>query len=198
MGEIHYLDIDISDLDEKIKKIKLALTADKADRLLHDVCVDTAKSVKTIVSRTVPKNYAITKKWAAERVGRYKIENGSQFICAIPLSSKRGLLGGVFKVRGKTGRPVKGKRYKISAKILKGAWGVLPEKILHQGKNPPFIGKNNLVFTRTRKTPRPIARVPGLALPQMPLNKSENEVRKLIHEKMEMRLDHHFNRFLGT
>ena len=197
MGEMHYLAIDISDLQAKIDVLKSGLTRERADRALHDVCVDTAKSVKTIVGRAVPMEYDVKQSWVKAGIGHWEEGGGLQTSVVIPLSGVRGVIGGTFKKKGKRGRPKKGRRYKLGAKILKGKWSTLPETMSHQGGQPPFVG-NGIILTRKYKgRAYPVVRVVGLGMPQMPLNQSKEEVMKQIHDKMSERLDHHIDRFFG-
>ena len=68
----------------------------------------------------------------------------------------------------------------------------MPAKMEHQGGQPPFmIGK--VAFTRKyANKSHPIVHVVGLGVPQMPINKSREDVEKAIRKVVETRLVHHF------
>ena len=195
----HYLAVDVSDVLAKFNEIKLTIVnRDMQNKIMHDTLVDTAKYVKTILAKTIPQQYAVKQAFVRAGVKKYIDQSSGNINIAVPLSGHRGVIGGTFQKRGKVGRPKKGQR-KISAKILKGKWSKLPDKMDHQGGNPPFVAGNGVVFTRKYKTSsHPIVRVAGLGLPQMPLNQSKDEVEDAIVRKMSERLDHHFHRYLGV
>ena len=198
----YYLDVDVSEVVDVLDKLKMGLLNDAVmEKILHDTCVDTAKYVKTILARTLPKQYAVKQQFIRAGVGRYMdssvVGNINRINVAVPLSGVRGVIGETFRSRGKPGRPKRGRR-KISAKLMKKHWSKLPETMEHQGGNPPFVGKNKIVYTRKdKKRAYPIVRVAGLGLPQMPLNQSRKEVEDAIIKRMSVRLDHHIHRYLG-
>lgn len=204
MAEIRYLDVDISDLQETIDRLRRICTPSQAERILHDTCVDTAKYVKGIVSREVPKEYDVTQAWVRRGIGKWRREDGNHVGVVIPLTGKRGAIGRnrqqVYKLGrgGSRGRPVRGRRYVINAKILRRMTSRLPATIPHQGGQPPFIGAGVVYTRKYPKRARPIVRVVGLGVPQMPLNRAADQVVKQIHDRMAVRLEHNINRVLGN
>ena len=197
MANQYYLDIDASDVLKRFNELKQTiLSPDIQRKILHDTCVDTAKAVTTILARTIPKQYAVQQKFVRAGIGQWQDHSFGNINVFIPLKGTRGVIGETFKSRGKKGRPKRG-RYKISAKILKGKYTQLPDKMEHQGGNPPFVGKGKIVYTRKyKKSAYPIVRVAGLGVPQMPLNQSEKDVTDQVIKKMSNRLDYHFKRYL--
>ena len=192
MAEIKYLDVDISDLERRIDVMKLSLSEANAKKMLHDTCVDTAKKANTMVAREVVKDYAVTQKWVKSGIGQWKNEGTGNIGCIIPLTGKRGIIGGTFGASGGVG---KGKRRlsRITARILKAKQSTLPKTMDHQGGNPPFRAKvKGPTFTRRL----PIARVAGLSVPQMPLNQSKPKVENALHDYMAQRLEKHFLRYM--
>ena len=159
---------------------------------------DAGKKVKTIVRKEVPKEYAVTAAWAGSAVGWPKSQGGAGKIgVVVPINGTRGSIGGRFKASGPRGRPKKGRRAKINAKILKGASSTMPDVMAHQGGQPPFM-IGSVAFTRKYKgKSHPIVHVVGLGVPQMPINKSRDEVEKDIKEVVEKRLVHHFGQLFG-
>ena len=53
-------------------------------------------------------------------------------------------------------------------------------------------------FTRAGKSRLPILKVSGIAIPQMPLNRSEAEVQKDIQDYMMQRFEHELNWLLAS
>lgn len=198
MANQYYLDIDASDVMKQFNFIRQKIVSPDIQRkILHDTCVDTAKYVKTILARTLPQQYAAPQKFIRAGVMKWQDNSMNNINVVIPLKGTRGVLGDTFRSRGKPGRPKRGRR-KISAKVLKGQWSQLPDTLPNQGGNPPFVGGNRIVYTRKFKNSAyPIVRVAGLGLPQMPLNKSKDEVSNQIIKRMSTRLDHHFKRYIG-
>jgi hypothetical protein len=73
----------------------------------------------------------------------------------------------------------------------------------HQGGNPPFIIPSKaqnlpMVFTRKYKDKRkPIVRVAGVSVPQMPMNRAKDEVDKEITDLLVKRLEQNFLWYTG-
>lgn len=186
--------VDLSDVRERMSEMEAAMKPEQFKKLLRRTFTDAAKKVKTIVGKDVPQQYAVTAQWAKKDVGGWRATSGDMPGAVIPIKGQRGSIGGRFKVSGARGRPKKGKRYKISAKILKAQKSTLPATMEHQGGNPPFYVKSKgVVFTRKyANKARPIVRVVGLGVPQMPLNQSEEQVQEDIRKVVIKRLEHNF------
>lgn len=107
-------------------------------------------------------------------------------------------------------KPKPGKKYKIRAKILKKGVSTLPHIMPGAGRSsygdqPPFLmpvksksgptGKY-IVMTRKGKEKLPIIRVVGIGVPQMPLNRSREEVKDDIAEFAMKRLVHNYEAVL--
>lgn len=208
MAGTNYLDIDVSDAQAKIQALSLALSPKELKQLNYRVVSRTGKKVKGIVSTDVPKRYHIKKNIVARDIRRPRMGNtsGVSVSCSIPIEGKRHIIGGnTFPARG--GRHgwngiVGGKRYKIATQIVKGQQTILPETMGHQGGTPPFrnLGArklNNATYNRAAGAgfpPKnlPLVRVVGLAVPQMPLNRAEDDVQKDIRDFMIKRIDQEF------
>ena len=74
----------------------------------------------------------------------------------------------------------------------------MPEVMNHQGGNPPFINTsapklNGVAFTRTGKKTKngkdAIARVVGIGVPQMPINRAEDDIQKDVMDMLMDRLE---------
>ena len=199
-----YLDIDISDAKAKIEALRAVHTEREMNQLLYRAFKRTGGRVKTILRQEIPQDYEVKASWVGSHVGspRTTIGGGGMGVsCTIPIDGARGSIGGRFKADG--GAPgwstLKGKRYKINANIVKEKTSTLPSVMKHQGKNPPFINTsapklNGVAFTRTGKKTKngktQIVRVVGIGVPQMPLNRSKEDVQEDIMETLMKRLEH--------
>lgn len=191
--------VELGDLRSTILKMRRQLTPEQFNRLMHDTLYDAGRRAKTIVKRAASKDYAVGPNWIGGHIGRPKMSGGgSETTATVPVNGVRGILGPRYKLAGRI-RPTKakGKRYKISARILRGKVSTLPSVLPHQGGNAPFVATGNggvrMVFTRHD---RKMVRVPGVAVPQMITNQSEDEIQDELLDYIEKRLDHHFERML--
>lgn len=213
-----YLRVDTSDLDNLLDEMRSVLTEAEARKVLVRVLSPgrVGSKIKTILVNTLPAEYYAKPGWIRKAVGPAKFSGGSTVSCVIPLDGARGPLGDVFSVSGSSGgkgvrsnwegrkgqKTGKGKRRQrkvtITANIVKSGASTLPATMAHQGGQPPFmLFGGGGVYTRTTKARYPIARVVGLALPQMPLNRSEPAVQDAIHDYMEERMLHECQQLLG-
>ena len=189
--------VDVSHLSDTISTMKNAMSRTAFEEMMRRTFNDAGKKVKTIVRQEVPKDYEVTASWAGSQVGWPKSQGGGQIGVVVPIKGARGSIGGRFHASGGRGRPAKGKRYKINAKIVKGQSSTMPATMKHQGGQPPFM-VGGVAFTRKyANKSHPIVHVVGLGVPQMPINKSEENVQKDIREVVEKRLVHHFGRLFG-
>lgn len=201
--------VDISDLKDKITSIKNTLNKKQFETVLRRTFNEAGRKVKTIVRREVPKQYSVKASWAGEAVGKPEKIGGGQIGVVIPIKGVRGSIGGTFATAGsatnitpggaygtskkKGYHKLRGKRAaKIRAKIYKGQLSTMPGAMKHQGGNPPFLAKG-IAFTRKTDKDRPIVRVVGLSVPQMPLNKSKDDIEREIVAVVENRLQHNFD-----
>ena len=188
--------VDISDLQETIKKMKDVMSRGAFEEMLRCTFNDAGRKVKTIVSREVPQDYEVTASWVRNSVGWPKRLPSTQIGVEIPINGHRGSIGGRYRATRATGG-------KIRARIVKNQTTILPDNMpAHLGGQPPFmVRKDNndrMVFTRMYKgKPYPIVRVVGLGVPQMPINKSRDDVQDEIRTVVEKRLVHHFGRLWG-
>ena len=198
--------VDISDLMETIEHMKGALSDHAFHEMMRRTFNDAGRKVKTIMRQEVPKDYEVGANWVGSMV-QWPKSRGLGVV--VPIKGKRGSIGGRFHATGgsfarkgyttKSGKVVKAARVnkKIRAKIVKGQASAMPDTMDHQGGQPPFM-INGVAFTR--KLPNrayPIVRVVGLGVPQMPINRSREEVQEEIREVISKRLQHHFTILMG-
>lgn len=185
-----YLTVDVHEVQETIDLLRTTLTKEKFNSLMGRTFGETERKAKTLIKREVVKDYAVTQAWVAKHILRGSVSVGANVQCVIPISGARGIIGPRFKTKSwKKGKP-------ISAKILKGASSILPSKMDHQGGNPPFM-VNGTAYTRKTSESKPLVRVAGLGVPQMPLNRSADRVAEQLVKYMGTRLDHNFNYMFG-
>ncbi len=195
-----YLDVDISDAKRKIDSLRAVHTEQEMQKILYRTLNRTGNNVGTILKTELPQDYEVKPSWVLSHVGKPRITFGGGGLgvnCVIPIDGARGSIGGRFGASGgrhgwnsaKKG----GKRYKINAKIVKGQGSTMPETMTRQGGNPPFrnLGSKlgGVTFTRVTKKRFPIARVVGLGVPQMPLNRSKDDVQDQIMDTLMKRLE---------
>ncbi len=189
--------IDVSDLQKKVEGMKLTLSEAGAKRMLRDTISNTGRKVKSIIRQEVPKKYEAKPSWVGSQIGKARNGGAGDLSAVIPIHGARGVAGARFPAKG----GIKGRGARASVKLLKGQYSDLPPKMAHQGNNPPFRNPKSdklggVVFTRRTSKPKPIVRVAGLSVPQMPMNKSKEDVTKDIYEYMEKELDRNFKRML--
>lgn len=203
-----YLNIDISDTKELFSALRAVHTRQNFEKLMRSAIIRTGKHVKTIVSRDVPKHYEVTQKQVRQHIGGVRVgkDLGTLGIgCSIPIDGKHLSIGGGFKAsggaRGWSGIE-KGKRYKITAKIVKSGPSTLPEEMKNQGGQPPFRNLsarklNGVTFTRVSGDKgAKIAKVVGLSVPQMPVNRAEDDVQRDTVEYLMKRMEHEHERVM--
>lgn len=198
------INLDTSDVKKLMNQLRTVYTEEQAKKMIKHALNRTGKKVKAIVKTEVPKSYHITKAVVGKDIRNpiSRVDNLGNPSCTIPIVGTKHIIGGkTFTARG--GKPgwkgIKaGRRYKIRAQIVKGKTSTLPEEMSDQGGNPPFRNTsakklNNAVFTRPAGVgfpPKnlPIARVVGVAVPQMPMNRSQDDVQEEIVEFLKKRL----------
>lgn len=196
------LKVDTSEVVEIADRLSENLSGEQIDRLMYRTLKETARKVKTETKRAVVQDYAVTQGWVASGLKEPKMGGGGgRWSCIIPMDSKRGVIGQTFHASGgRIGNRVlkSGKRQhlKLRTMIIRGQRSTLPDKMDNQGGNPPFMAKG-IAFTRTTNQRFPIARVVGLGVPQMPINKSLPKVEKAILKYMTERLEHNFQYLFG-
>ena len=197
------LDVDMSELRGTIAHLR-AHTSDKLfARAMYRTFKETGRHVGAILKQDLPNQYYVK---AAEigQVVQKPIVNmaGMNVACRIPLKGARKSIGGSFSASGSAhGWQSVHKKYRVTARIVKGAASKLPAKMDSYGGMPPFrnipsnLGK--ATFTRTGKGRFPIKSVVGIAIPQMPMNRSAEEVEKDILDFTERRLMHYIEQIMS-
>ena len=189
--------VDASQLTDKLTRMRDALGEENFRKLMVRTFRRTASKAATIISQDVRKEYPVKDGWVRGAIKTPKVTTGGEYIagCTIPMSGVKGLEGPnqTFKLdnRGRSARlkPIL---------VKKGGRKPLPMRLKNQGNNPPFLangrhGVGLMVMTRRTKFRHPIVRVGGLSLPQMPMNRSENQISEDLIKFTQARLDHEFD-----
>ena len=122
--------------------------------------------------------------------------------CIIPIVDTRGTIGGRFGASGGAhGWNSLRRKYRVKGRVVKAGTSTLPAQMSSYGGQPPFrnLGSRlgGLTFTRAGKNRFPIQKVVGIAIPQMPMNRSQDEVQKDILEHMKERIEYEFMRAIA-
>lgn len=194
-----YLHVDISKLKSTIEKMRAVHTQHEFELLMMRAFRRTGQRVKTILKTELPKDYHAKPTWIGQNVKSPQTSfggfGGMAVSCSIPIDGARGVLGRQFSASGPRGRrSKKPKAYKITARIVKAGATTLPSHMRNQGGQPPFIARGGtgggIVFTRKGKSRLPIVRVVGIGVPQMPMNRSKEDVQDEIMETVKSRIEH--------
>ena len=199
--------VDMSDARALIEGLRAVHTKKEFETLMSRACRKTAGRVRKILRDELPKDYHVKKNAISKAVKSPKMQRmpGMAVSCCIPIEGTRLAIGGDFSATG--GRKgwkgiTPGKRYKIKAKIVKTGQSVLPVEMKRQGGKPPFRNLsarklNNVAFTRSGDERLPIDKIVGIAIPQMPMNRSEDRVQQDVKEYLTARLEHEHEFMIG-
>lgn len=217
-----YLYIDASDLTGLLESMASKLTPGQFDFLMRRSLNEVGKRSKKIIREAIQAEYYASTSWVNSSIHNAQIEGGGgSILCRIPIISEKGGIGGQFGAGGGAygWNPPP---YRITAKIVKSGTSTMPPVMSHQGGQPPFrnIGERttykknpsrklkkpvieksgkggSIVFTRAGKSRLPIEKVSGIAVPQMPLNRSRGITESRILALTESRVVHNFSHIFG-
>lgn len=156
-----YLNIDMSDVYEKLNQMKQVVGEKNAAKILYWTVKDSAGHIRAKLSPILQKEYQSKAMTIRRSIGK-AIMTG-EMSCVIPIENTRNIIGGKdFPLDGSTTRVVKGnatrrkkaleagkkpkpgKKYKIRAKILKKGVSTMPDVMPGAGRSsygdqPPFL-----------------------------------------------------------
>lgn len=192
-----YLDVDMSDAKELIQRVHNAHSQRNFEQLMYRAFKRTGGHVRQIMKNDLPQHYNVTKGLIGAAVGNPEMKRGggANVSCNIPIVGTRHSIGGTFNATGGAygWKGIRaGKRYKIKAKIVKGTKSTLPIVMNSYGGEPPFINKSvsKVAFTRMGKDQLPIVKVVGIGIPQMPMNRAQDDVQSDIMAFLMDRIEH--------
>ena len=203
----HVIYVDMSDAKGLIEGLRAVHTKKEFETLMARACRKTAGRVRKILKDELPKDYHVKKNAIGKAVKSPQMKRtpGMAVSCCIPIEGARLAIGGEFSAtggrRGWKGIQA-GKRYKIKAKIVKKGQSVLPVEMKNIGGKPPFRNLsarklNKVAFTRTGDDRLPIEKIMGIAIPQMPVNRSEDRVQQEVKVYMIKRIKHEHDFMIG-
>ena len=173
------IEVDASDLQGKINMLRGAMTNEQFNRAMYGIFKRTGGHVKKILRSDLPQKYEIKPSAVSAAVQKPQVTIGGLGVgCAIPIRDARGSIGGRYKAAGGAhGWNSLRRKYRVKARIVKGRASTLPANASAYGGYPPFrnLGSKlgGLTFTRRGKDRGPIEKMVGIAIPQMPMNRSQ-------------------------
>lgn len=196
-----YLEVDATDLNERLDRLQRIVTAENMERAVAKIFRQTASHVKRVLGKDIPPQYHVTSTEVRGTVGAPRISGRS---CTIPIKGKRRTLG-----KGKGGFAIAGgfpgwnpPPYRITARIVKSETSTLPARARSYGGQPPFNNTKSsikdIAFTRAGKSRLPIEKMSGIAIPQMPTNRSkpavEADIMEFLAKKVEQRIQYELSK----
>ena len=187
------LTIDASDLLGLIDRLKANMTEVQFYRAMYTIFNRTGRHVSAILRKDLPQKYEVKAGDITAAVKTPQLSMGFNGVgCIIPISAPRGTIGSQYKASGSArGWQSKRRKYRVKARILKGAQSTLPDK-WHSGY-PPFRNMpsklNSIAYARSGPGRGPILKLTGIAIPQMPTNRSEPDVQRDIKEFLEREME---------
>ena len=184
--------IDGKDCVDKLTMMAARCKPERFERALYRIYSRTGKHVKTILKDDLPHEYVISPAKVGKTVGDVTIVGWG---CTIPVRDSRGDIGGQYgAVGGAHGWNSLKRKYNIKARIVRAGQSTLPGKVM--AGYPPFrnLGSSlgNLTYARSSKERGPLLKVEGIAIPQMPMNRSEAEVQEDIKQFLMAQIEHEF------
>lgn len=194
--------IDASELNELTHFMQSKLTIENFDRLMTRTMNEVGRRAKKPITDAVLEEYEVKANWVKRGIKPSRVGGGGgDVFCKIPLEGHKGHVGGTFHASGGArGWNSLNKKYKVKTKIVKGKPGTLPRHMGSYGGQPPFRNtamKNPIAFTRMSKKRLPIASIPAIAMPQMPLNRARPETEDSLLALAEKRMIHNFSHMFG-
>jgi len=199
------LEIDSSELQAELDRLKGCLKPEEIDKISMRIFRRTGQHVRKILKTDIPREYEVKAGEVSKAVGNAKVTGGGGFSgtgCIIPVRGPRKSIGGSFRASGGAhGWNSVHRKYRVKARIVRGQQSVLPANAASYGGMPPFrnLGSSlgGVTFTRAGKRRLPIMKVSGIAVPQMPMNRSEADVQRDIQDYMMKRFEHELQWLIG-
>lgn len=192
--------IDASDLQDKINRLESAMKPRQFEQAMYGIFNRTGKHVKQILKKDLPRQYHIKQRDIGNAVQSPKVSMGAGVGCTIPIRDHRGKVGGRYRASGGThGWESLRSKKRIKTQVVKAGRSTLPARMPGSyGGNAPFINLdapalNGVSFTRKTKARFPIMPVESISIPQMPMNRSEDDVQTDIKQYLEKQMEERFN-----
>lgn len=199
------LKLDLSEFHDAIKEYQLRLDFASFDRGMKNTFYDLKTRFRTPIYRALASEYYVKRKEVYAALGKLKYRSSvGEISCWYDVKGKRKSIGGGRKGSLKNGRYRTGTFY---AKIVKSGENPLPT----DGRRPHFARNStgsiivihpdkfkveNVRPGTKRVLRKRITSAVSLAIPQMPLNRSKDEVEKQILKIAMERLTHNMSRVI--
>lgn len=178
MAEAVNIYIDASQVAEVASHMAQVLSPENFEAMMKRTFMDTGRQVKSFVGLTVPQDYAVTPGYAMS-----KVQSPRPFGlgCLIPIKAIRGKIGTEYSASG--GKGV------VIAVITRGGRSRFPNPLpaRHGGHAPFMMGGKGMT-----RGDHGIFQLVGLAVPQMPANRSYGKFMQKIADYTLERLQHNF------
>lgn len=194
------IQVDSAEFKDLLTRLQAQMKPEQFERAMYGIFQRTSRHVSTILRKDLPQKYEVKAGDISAAVKSPKLSMGFGGVgCTIPIRAVRGKIGSQYSAAGGAhGWNSLKRKYRVKARVIKGAQSTLPEK-WHAGY-PPFrnLGSKlgGLTFARSSKSRGPILKLTGIAIPQMPMNRSEADVQKDIREYLEKQMEQRFNALL--
>lgn len=196
MAQLMNIEIDASDLQDAINRLRANMTPEQFEHAMYGIFRRTGRHVSAILRKDLPQQYSVKAGDISAAVKSPQLSMGGSGVgCSIPIRAVRGKIGSQYKASGGAhGWNSMRRKYRVKAKVLKGAQSTLPAK-WHSGF-PPFrnLGSSlgSIAYARSSRARGPILKLTGIAIPQMPLNRSEADVQRDIKDYLEKQMEERF------
>ena len=201
-----YITLDDAQLQADIQRLRDVLTPEQMNKAMYRAFQRTGSHVKTILRKDIPPKYEVRAGDVGAAVKRphTTLSGGlGGASCVIPVVGPKRRIGADFKASGGAhGWNSRRRKYRVKSKIVKGQQSTLPANAGSYGGQPPFrnLGSKLMpqTFTRTSKKRLPIEKIVGIAIPQMPLNRSEGAVQADIKSYVSARIEHEVQHLIAS
>ena len=196
MGKLLEIEVDSADFRRTMSKLEAAMKPEQFARAMYGIFQRTGRHVAAILKQDLPQKYEVLPGDIGAAVKNPQLTmSGMGAGCSIPIRAVRGKIGSQYRASGGAhGWNSLKRKYRVKARVIKGAQSTLPAK-WHSGY-PPFrnLGSklNGLTFARSSTARGPIMKLTGIAIPQMPMNRSEEQVQQDIKEYLEQQMEQRF------
>lgn len=194
--------IDVSQMQGDLSRLKTVFDEATFKRILRHTITDTSRRIKTISKRRIREEYQIAAGRIMRSFGAPQITTGAEISCLIPIKDVRGTIassGGAYMALKRGPK----------AKIVKTGNSLLPHS-KGSARIHFYISKGRLsghVFVRHgdgkrwrsrngRMQKGSISHAVGIGVPQMPMNRSQDEIQADILKYMSKRLAHYEKQFI--
>ena len=210
-----FLELDVSDVREKTKALADALSEETFKKVMRRTIYETSSKVKTLTKNRIREQYRVGQSPILQALGKPQITVGTEVSCLIPVRRTRGTISSGSLSSGS----YKALKRGPSAKVLVSSNSILPHskgsKRIHfyvpSGKLQGHVfvrhedgkrwtgkrrdKKGEVVGKVSRKGS--ISHGVGIAIPQMPVNRSAKAIQEDAAQYMLDRLEHNINAILS-